>query len=263
MAAAPNVPSLACTIYTGSSARHFPSMCTFSSAGALLPSELLGSSIGVPLVPIFSRNKVCTSSSPQHFLSSNQNARTSRILCVALPSGKPSDINVLVVGATGYIGTSAVKEMVRQGVNVAVASEKSKIGGKFGREDTSNQLQNAQVCFADVTDLSSLNDAIHAACDTINGPFHVAVSCLASRTGAELQKLGDENVSFTYSMVRPTAFFKSLAESMLVYDPETGKYDADSTPSYGKDTLEVFFEKVVKEGMAGQKLGDQAVSKGS
>ncbi|MCO5575293.1 hypothetical protein L7F22_029093 [Adiantum nelumboides] len=432
MATALNVPSPACTIYTGSSARRFPSMRTFSSAGALLQSELLGSSIGVPLVPIASRSKVCTSSSPRHSLSSNQNARTTRILCMTLPSGKPSDINVLIVGATGYIGKFVVKEMVRRGFNVvAVARERSGIGGKSGREDTFNQLQGAQVCFADVTDLSSLNDAVHATCDTINGPFHVVISCLASRTGgvkdswkidyeasmnslsvgqkvgashfvllsaicvqkpllefqkaklkfeAELQKLGDENVSFTYSIVRPTAFFKSLggqvetvksgqpyvmfgdgalcackpiseadlasfitdcvtdseklnkilpiggpgealtprqqgemlfhilgrepkflqvpiqimdfaiglldflvklfpsledpaefgkigryyaAESMLVYDPETGKYDADATPSYGKDTLEAFFEKVVKEGMAGQELGDQAVFKGS
>ncbi|KAJ7556133.1 hypothetical protein O6H91_05G070100 [Diphasiastrum complanatum] len=49
------------------------------------------------------------------------------------------------------------------------------------------------------------------------------------------------------------------AESMLVLDPKTGKYDADGTPSYGTDTLEAFFEKVVREGMAGQELGDQAV----
>lgn len=49
------------------------------------------------------------------------------------------------------------------------------------------------------------------------------------------------------------------AESMLVLDPKTGKYDAEATPSYGKDTLEAFFEKCVREGMAGQELGDQAV----
>jgi hypothetical protein len=34
-----------------------------------------------------------------------------------------------------------------------------------------------------------------------------------------------------------------------------GKYDADVTPSSGKDTLEVFFEKCVR----GEWLGDQAV----
>lgn len=319
---------------------------------------------------------------------------------------------------------------------VAVARDKSGIGGKSGKDDTSAQLPGAQVCFADVTSLSSLSDAVHAARDRINGPFHVVISCLASRTGGvkdswkidyeatlnslisgrsagashfvllsaicvqkpllefqkaklkledELQKLAqtegsDEKGGFTYSIVRPTAFFKSLggqvqtvkngqpyimfgdgalcackpisesdlasfiadcvtdpakvnkilpiggpgealtprqqgemlfrvlgkepkflqvpiqimdfaigifdflvkifpsledpaefgkigryyaAESMLVYDPETGEYDADATPSYGSDTLEAFFEKVAREGMAGQELGDQAVFKGS
>lgn len=48
-------------------------------------------------------------------------------------------------------------------------------------------------------------------------------------------------------------------ESMLVLNPETGRYDADATPGYGKDTLRGFFERVAKEGMAGQELGDAAV----
>eukprot|EP00892_Ulva_mutabilis_P005277 jgi/Ulvmu1/3120/UM015_0160.1 len=48
-------------------------------------------------------------------------------------------------------------------------------------------------------------------------------------------------------------------ESMLVYDDKTGKYDADATPSYGKETLEMFFDRVLKEGLGGQELGDQAV----
>lgn len=48
-------------------------------------------------------------------------------------------------------------------------------------------------------------------------------------------------------------------ESMLLWDPEAQKYVADATPSYGKDTLEDFFKKAVKEGLKGQELGDQAV----
>lgn len=49
------------------------------------------------------------------------------------------------------------------------------------------------------------------------------------------------------------------AESMLVLDSETGEYSADETPSYGKDTLEEFFEKVLREGMEGQELGEQTI----
>ncbi|KAG1338606.1 divinyl chlorophyllide a 8-vinyl-reductase, chloroplastic [Cocos nucifera] len=49
------------------------------------------------------------------------------------------------------------------------------------------------------------------------------------------------------------------AESMLVLDPETGEYSAEKTPSYGKDTLEDFFARVIREGMAGQELGEQTI----
>lgn len=49
-------------------------------------------------------------------------------------------------------------------------------------------------------------------------------------------------------------------ESMLVWDPKTQKYDAEATPSYGKDTLEEFFRKaVLEDGMKGQDLGDAAI----
>lgn len=49
------------------------------------------------------------------------------------------------------------------------------------------------------------------------------------------------------------------AESMLVWDPATGEYSAEKTPGYGKDTLEEFFERVIREGMAGQELGEQTI----
>ncbi|KAL0376526.1 UNVERIFIED_CONTAM: Divinyl chlorophyllide a 8-vinyl-reductase, chloroplastic [Sesamum calycinum] len=49
------------------------------------------------------------------------------------------------------------------------------------------------------------------------------------------------------------------AESMLIWDPETGEYDAEKTPSYGNDTLEEFFKRVLEEGMSGQELGEQTI----
>ncbi len=45
----------------------------------------------------------------------------------------------------------------------------------------------------------------------------------------------------------------------MVWDPVTQRYMADATPSYGKDTLEAFFQRAVREGLAGQELGDAAV----
>ena len=46
---------------------------------------------------------------------------------------------------------------------------------------------------------------------------------------------------------------------MATTNEERKRYDADATPSYGEDTLEQFFERVVRNGMAGQDLGDAAL----
>ncbi|XP_062108533.1 divinyl chlorophyllide a 8-vinyl-reductase, chloroplastic [Humulus lupulus] len=337
---------------------------------------------------------------------------------------KPNDVNVLVVGSTGYIGKFVVKELINRGFNViAVARERSGIKGKNSKEETFNELKGANVCFSDVTNFDSLEKSL----ESLSAPIDVVVSCLASRSGgvkdswkidyeatknslvagrkfgashfvllsaicvqkpllefqraklkfeAELMKESEENSGFTYSIVRPTAFFKSLggqvelvkdgkpyvmfgdgelcackpisepdlaafiadcvlsedkinrvlpiggpgkaltpleqgeilfkllgrepkflkvpigimdfaiglldflvkifpsmedaaefgkigryyaAESMLILDPETGEYSAEKTPSYGKDTLEEFFERVLREGMSGQELGEQTI----
>lgn len=336
----------------------------------------------------------------------------------------PKEINVLVVGSTGYIGNFVVKELVNRGFNViAVCREKSGIRGKNSKEETLNKLNGANVCFSDVTQLDLLQKSL----ENLGVSIDVVVSCLASRSGgvkdswkidyeatknsllagrnfgakhfvllsaicvqkpllefqraklkfeSELIKEAEKDESFSYSIVRPTAFFKSLggqvelvkdgkpyvmfgdgklcackpisepdlasfiadcvlntdkinqilpiggpgkaltpleqgemlfklvgkkpffikvpieimdfaigvldflvnifpsledaaefgkigryyaAESMLIYDPETKEYSAEKTPSYGKDTLEEFFKKVVEEGMAGQELGEQAI----
>uniref|UniRef100_A0A5B7BYH5 Divinyl chlorophyllide a 8-vinyl-reductase, chloroplastic n=1 Tax=Davidia involucrata TaxID=16924 RepID=A0A5B7BYH5_DAVIN len=334
------------------------------------------------------------------------------------------DINVLVVGSTGYIGKFVVKELVNRGFNViAVARERSGIKGRNSKDDTLVQLNGANVCFSDVAHLDSLEKSL----ESLGVSIDVVVSCLASRSGgvkdswkidyeatknslvagrnsgashfvllsaicvqkpllefqraklkfeAELMKEAEKDDGFTYSIVRPTAFFKSLggqvelvkdgkpyvmfgdgklcackpiseedlasfiadcvlsedkinqvlpiggpgkaltpleqgemlfrlvgreprflkvpieimdfaigvldflvkifpsmedaaefgkigryyaAESMLILDPETGEYNAEKTPSYGKDTLEEFFERVLREGMAGQELGEQTI----
>ncbi|KAI4317644.1 hypothetical protein L6164_025498 [Bauhinia variegata] len=336
----------------------------------------------------------------------------------------PKEINVLVVGSTGYIGKFVVKELVKRGFNViAIARERSGIRGKNDKEETLAQLQGANVCFSDVTHLDTLEKSLN----NLGVSIDVVISCLASRSGgvkdswkidyeatknslfagkkfgashfvllsaicvqkpllefqraklkfeAELMKEAEEDVNFTYSIVRPTAFFKSLggqvelvkdgkpyvmfgdgklcackpiseqdlaafivdcvlsedkinkvlpiggpgkaltpleqgemlfkllgkepkflkvpigimdfaisvldflvkifpsledaaefgkigryyaAESMLVLDPETGEYSAEKTPSYGQDTLEEFFARALREGMAGQELGEQTI----
>lgn len=49
------------------------------------------------------------------------------------------------------------------------------------------------------------------------------------------------------------------SESMLLWDPVSGKYDADATPEYGTDTLRDFYKRVLEQGMQGQELGAQAM----
>ncbi|KAI4303205.1 hypothetical protein MLD38_038865 [Melastoma candidum] len=339
-------------------------------------------------------------------------------------SKNPEDINVLVVGSTGYIGKFVVRELVSRRFNViAVAREKSGIRGGNSKEETLNDLRGANVSFSDVTSLDALEESV----GKLGCSIDVVVSCLASRNGgvkdswkidyeatrnsllagrkfgachyvllsaicvqkpllefqraklkfeAELMEEAKRDQGFTYSIVRPTAFFKSLggqvelvkdgkpyvmfgdgklcackpiseadlasfiadcvlsadrinqvlpiggpgkaltpleqgemlfrllgkepkflkvpieimdfvigvldflvkvfpgledaaefgkigryyaAESMLILDPETGEYSSEKTPSYGKDTLEKFFQRVIREGMAGQELGEQTI----
>lgn len=56
----------------------------------------------------------------------------------------PQDVRVLVVGATGYIGKYVVKELVKRGYDVvALARERSGIGGKASREDVQRVLSPA------------------------------------------------------------------------------------------------------------------------
>lgn len=48
-------------------------------------------------------------------------------------------------------------------------------------------------------------------------------------------------------------------ESMLVWDEERSRYDADATPEFGGETLGDYFRRLVKQGMAGEELGAHAV----
>ena len=73
-----------------------------------------------------------------------------------------------------------------------------------------------------------------------------------------------EFLSQRFPALQDTAEFGKIgryyaAESMLVWDEQRQTYDSEATPSYGTDTLEQFFERVVRDGMEGQDLGDAAL----
>lgn len=44
---------------------------------------------------------------------------------------------------------------------------------------------------------------------------------------------------------------------MLILDLETGEYGAEKTPIYGKDRLEEFSERVIREGMRSKQFSDR------
>ena len=156
---------------------------------------------------------------------------------------------VLVLGATGTIGTATVRELVRRQHEVVCLVRE---GGTGGRQHIEKLLDGAEIRSGDVTDLQSFALACAG-----NGGFDALVSCMASRTGApkdawaidyqahanaltaaknagisqmvllsaicvqkpqlafQHAKLAFENLlvesGLTYSIVRPTAFFKSLS----------------------------------------------------
>jgi divinyl chlorophyllide a 8-vinyl-reductase len=176
------------------------------------------------------------------------------------PGAAPSDVRVVVFGATGYIGRFVVREFANQGFDVtAFARERSGVKGRQGPNDVRKLFgENVRVVFGDVTNAESVSKAFPEK----NGKPVVIVSCLASRTGgiadsnkidfdatlntlkvgrskgashfillsaicvqkpllefqraklrfeAELSAEAGNDSSFSYSIVRPTAFFKSLA----------------------------------------------------
>lgn len=80
---------------------------------------------------------------------------------------KKSAKKVLIVGATGYIGSAVVTESVRQGYDVIAVTRSLK---------NDCQFDGAEVVLADVTDPVSIAEAF-------NRKIDVVISCLACRSG--------------------------------------------------------------------------------
>ncbi|GCE65112.1 NAD(P)-dependent oxidoreductase [cyanobiont of Ornithocercus magnificus] len=165
----------------------------------------------------------------------------------------PSQVRVVIFGATGYIGRFVTYELLKRGYQVIVfAREYSGIDANLGRHEVIKQFAGASVCFGDVTDAASIANG------AFSEPVDVVISCLASRSGGrqdswaidyqatlntlleginadikhfillsaicvqkpelafQKAKLAFEKAlctqtKITWSIVRPTAFFKSLS----------------------------------------------------
>lgn len=125
----------------------------------------------------------------------------------------PSPRRVLVVGATGYIGRHAVRELVHRGHSVlCLARRRAGIGGSMDEPAIRGALPGAELRFADVTDPASLAAALPP-----GERLDAVISCLATRTGGAVDAWRIEHDAnlhvdsgLRYSIVRPTAFFKSL-----------------------------------------------------
>ena len=48
-------------------------------------------------------------------------------------------------------------------------------------------------------------------------------------------------------------------DSMLLWDEAAQRYDAETTPTYGSQTLQGFYARGMRECLVGQGLGDQKV----
>eukprot|EP00308_Calcidiscus_leptoporus_P022225 CAMPEP_0119362334 /NCGR_PEP_ID=MMETSP1334-20130426/9420_1 /TAXON_ID=127549 /ORGANISM="Calcidiscus leptoporus, Strain RCC1130" /LENGTH=355 /DNA_ID=CAMNT_0007377527 /DNA_START=74 /DNA_END=1141 /DNA_ORIENTATION=+ len=213
---------------------------------------------------------------------------------------KPSDVRVLVVGATGYIGRFVTKELAARGYQVtAFTRQESGVGGKKGAADVAADFPGVKVVVGDVSDPASLKENGFAE------PVDVVVSCLASRTGGiedswkvdygasknaldalieqggahyvllsavcvqkpllEFQRAklkleqeiqAQEQVS--YSIIRPTAFFKSLAgQVQLVKEGKPYVMFGDGQLSKANAISEADLAKVIADGISRKEMHNQ------
>jgi len=174
----------------------------------------------------------------------------------------PSEIRVLVVGSTGYIGKFVTRELIDRGFQVtAVARSASGVGGKKTESDVRGDFPGAAaVRFGGLATEAELDATL-----AVDDAFDCVVSCLASRTGGVADswaidyaaskaaavvgarrgarhyvllsaicvqkpllafqhaklRLEAELVAMpgmTYSLVRPTAYFKSVSGQARIHN---------------------------------------------
>jgi len=238
-------------------------------------------------------------------LASNARLITPPVCKLDVAAANPSDVRVLVVGATGYIGRFVTKELIRRGYQVtAFTREKAGVGGKKGVQDVSSDFPGAKVVVGDVSDLASVKE------NGFSEPIDVVVSCLASRTGGledswkidygasknALDALIDQGGSHyvllsavcvqkpllefqraklkleediksqdgvSYSILRPTAFFKSLAgQVQIVKEGKPYVMFGDGQLSKANAISEADLATVIADGISNKEMHNQVLPVG-
>ncbi|GMH35648.1 hypothetical protein BSKO_03516 [Bryopsis sp. KO-2023] len=163
---------------------------------------------------------------------------------------EPKDVKALVVGSTGYIGKFVVKELVNRGYDVtAFAREKSGVKGATSQDDLVKEFPGVNFMFGDVTSVDSIKsvgpvdvvisclasrtggkkdswlidyqatkNALDAGQELGAKHFVLLSAICVQKPLLEFQRAKlkfeadlQEQEDVTWSIVRPTAFFKSLA----------------------------------------------------
>eukprot|EP00466_Bigelowiella_natans_P021576 jgi/Bigna1/92423/estExt_fgenesh1_pm.C_210021 len=220
-------------------------LCPILAIGLSAPSNIANSGQRVPLASGFKKHQLQRSSSRN----SPRRCSLPRVYASAtIPADKK---RVTVVGGTGYIGKFVVNELANRGYDVtAIVRERSGVGGKSNLDDVMKGFaQGVKVIAGDVTDKAKL-DAVMPETDVVVSclasrtggiqdswlidyeatknsmnsgkekgatQFVLLSAICVQKPLLEFQraKLRFEeelmNSGLDYSIVRPTAFFKSLA----------------------------------------------------
>jgi len=126
-------------------------------------------------------------------------------------------MNILVTGATGFIGSHLCREMVQRGNNVFALSH----SGKTGKVQPLLQDKKFQLITGDILDVDMIADIIRD--NDITGVFHLAARVPNGESNDDFQAFFDTNTLGTFNMLR--AAYRNNIEN-FVYASSISVYSA-------------------------------------
>jgi len=126
-------------------------------------------------------------------------------------------MNILVTGATGFIGSHLCREIVQRGNNVFALSH----SGKTGKVQQLLQDKKFQLITGDILDVDMIADIIRD--NDITGVFHLAARVPNGESNDDFQAFFDTNTLGTFNMLR--AAYRNNIEN-FVYASSISVYSA-------------------------------------